>query len=69
MTVASILQIERAKSYREGWEQGNASATDNAYLQGQSDLEERHWRECKRWWWFGLLCGITVAVLVWSFWP
>lgn len=68
----SILSQVRAEAYREGIGQMAQVAGDEArdaydrgYRQGRRDgyLAEG------RWFRFGVLCGIALSALVWSFWP
>ncbi len=68
----SILGQERAKAYREGlgqMAQVHADEVDEAYRRGRAEVWEetrplRTVRFC-----FGLLWGVALSALVWSFWP
>ena len=46
-----------------------ADEVQAAYNRGRYDgRREGHISE-GRWWCFGVVCGIALSVLVWSFWP
>lgn len=72
----SIIAQERREAVREYQSQISQVANDeieDAYRRGRYDGRydgrvQGHISE-GRWWCFGVLCGIALSALVWSYWP
>ena len=68
----SIIKQERAEAVRDYAGQISMVHADEvqvAYQRGRlSGRVDGHISE-GRWWCFGVMCGIGLSALVWSFWP
>lgn len=68
----SILEQERRAAVRD-YKQTLAGVENDeaeiAYERGRYDGRVQGHISEGRWWCFGVLCGVALSVLVWSFWP
>ena len=68
----SILAQARRDAVREYQSQISQLADDDikdAYRRGRYDGRVQGHISEGRWWCFGVMCGVVLSVLVWSFWP
>ena len=69
MPILEQARREGAKSVASQMAMVGADEVQAAYNRGRYDgRKDGHISE-GRWWRFGVLCGIALSVLVWSFWP
>lgn len=68
-SVDSILERARREGAELAHQQSSMAEYDRGYLNGQSDMHRSGHINEGRWFRFGVLCGIALSVLVWSFWP
>lgn len=68
--LAAIAALDAARGDRVAQlAQLTNDEVEDAYRRGRYDGRVQGHISEGRWWCFGVLCGVVLSVLVWSFWP
>jgi hypothetical protein len=62
-----ILATARSEGYRDGFSQASQCAHDDAYIAGELAARKATDGEHKKWWAFGVLCGVGASAIVGAF--
>ena len=70
VALAAIAALDAARGDRVAQlAQLTNDEVEAAYRRGRYDGRVQGHISEGRWWCFGVLCGVVLSVLVWSFWP
>ena len=68
-SILARVRREALREYQSQLSQVSSDEVADAYQRGRYDGRVQGHISEGRWWCFGLMCGIALSALVWSFWP
>ena len=69
LEVCAAARREAVREYQSQISQLADDDIKDAYRRGRYDGRVQGHISEGRWWCFGVMCGVVLSVLVWSFWP